>query len=85
PVVAGTTYNQSTLKSLPGNPWVSSNSGTTGETDTAEITHDQTSVTTFNVTSDVNVSGEYTYSTIGWVILTPRMFLSGPRQILGTV
>jgi hypothetical protein len=66
PVVAGTTYSAAAITSLPGTPTVSSNHGTTVASDTATITDTQLSPTTFNVTSNVNVSGEYTYSTIGW-------------------
>jgi hypothetical protein len=83
PVVAGTTYNQTAITSLPGSPWISSNSGTTVESDTATITHNQTSATTYNVTSDVNVTGEFTYSTIGWGYFNASNVFVGTAANLG--
>jgi len=70
PVVAGSTYSQALLTTLTGSPSVSGNPGTTVSSNTAAIALNQTSATTFSATSNVKVSGEFTFSTIGWGYFT---------------
>ncbi|MFH0984036.1 MAG: hypothetical protein V1882_00715 [Candidatus Omnitrophota bacterium] len=84
PVVAGDTYSQAALSTLPGTPVVNSAHGTTTATDNATITTTQTSSTTYGVTSVVPDSGDFTFSSISWGYFNASNVFQGTGGSLGT-